>query len=177
MTAILSTKKLTLAALMSALLCLLAPLSIPIGPVPITLSLFVIYIISYVLDVNTAIISVFIYLLIGAAGIPVFAGYKSGIGIILGPSGGYLISYLLIVYISSYINNKYPNKKIVQLFAMFISLIICYIIGTIWFSVFKKMTFVESLFICVFPFIITDMIKIIAACIIGTEIRQRLRLI
>ena len=107
MKSILSTKNLSLMALMSALLCLLAPISIPIGPVPITLSIFIIYIISYILDANSALISVFIYLLMGIVGLPVFAGYKSGLGVILGPSGGYLISYLVVVYISSYYNHKY----------------------------------------------------------------------
>ena len=175
MKSILSTKNLSLMALMSALLCLLAPISIPIGPVPITLSIFIIYIISYILDANSALISVFIYLLIGIVGLPVFAGYKSGLGVILGPSGGYLISYLVVVYISSYYNNKYYYNKILQLLFMFITLILCYVCGTIWFSIFKKMTFIESLFICVFPFIITDVIKIIAACMLGNEIRKRLR--
>ena len=175
MKSILSTKNLSLMALMSALLCLLAPISIPIGPVPITLSIFIIYIISYILDANSALISVFIYLLIGIVGLPVFAGYKSGLGVILGPSGGYLISYLIVVYISSYCNHKYYYNKILQLLFMFIALILCYVCGTIWFSIFKKMTFIESLFICVFPFIITDVIKIIAACMLGNEIRKRLR--
>ena len=175
MKSILSTKNLSLMALMSALLCLLAPISIPIGPVPITLSIFIIYIISYILDANSALISVFIYLIIGIVGLPVFAGYKSGLGVILGPSGGYLISYLVVVYISSYYNNKYYYNKILQLLFMFITLILCYVCGTIWFSIFKKMTFIESLFICVFPFIITDVIKIIAACMLGNEIRKRLR--
>ena len=175
MKSILSTKNLSLMALMSALLCLLAPISIPIGPVPITLSIFIIYIISYILDANSALISVFIYLLMGIVGLPVFAGYKSGLGVILGPSGGYLISYLVVVYISSYYNNKYYYNKILQLLFMFIALILCYVCGTIWFSIFKKMTFIESLFICVFPFIITDVIKIIAACMLGNEIRKRLR--
>jgi hypothetical protein len=175
MKSILSTKNLSLMALMSALLCLLAPISIPIGPVPITLSIFIIYIISYILDANSALISVFIYLLMGIVGLPVFAGYKSGLGVILGPSGGYLISYLVVVYISSYYNNKYYYNKILQLLFMFITLILCYVCGTIWFSIFKKMTFIESLFICVFPFIITDVIKIIAACMLGNEIRKRLR--
>ena len=111
----------------------------------------------------------------GIVGLPVFAGYKSGLGVILGPSGGYLISYLVVVYISSYYNNKYYYNKILQLLFMFITLILCYVCGTIWFSIFKKMTFIESLFICVFPFIITDVIKIIAACMLGNEIRKRLR--
>ena len=175
MKSILSTKNLSLMALMSALLCLLDPISIPIGPFPITLSIFIIYIISYILDANSALISVFIYLLMGIVGLPVFAGYKSGLGVILGPSGGYLISYLVVVYISSYYNNKYYYNKILQLLFMFITLILCYVCGTIWFSIFKKMTFIESLFICVFPFIITDVIKIIAACMLGNEIRKRLR--
>ena len=111
MKSILSTKNLSLMALMSALLCLLAPISIPIGPVPITLSIFIIYIISYILDTKQAVLSVLIYLLIGAIGIPVFAGYKSGLAVILGPTGGYLVSYLIIVFISSYFNKKYYKNK------------------------------------------------------------------
>ena len=175
MKSILNIKNLSLIALMSALLCLIAPISIPVGPIPITLSLFIIYIISYILDTKQAVLSVLIYLLIGAIGIPVFAGYKSGLAVILGPTGGYLVSYLIIVFISSYFNKKYYKNKIIQLFTMFIALILCYICGTLWFSVFKKMSFTESLIICVFPFIITDVIKIVAAFVLGTEIRRRLK--
>ena len=62
MKSILNTKNLSLIALMSALLCLVAPISIPVGPIPITLSLFIVYIISYILDTKQAVLSVLIYL-------------------------------------------------------------------------------------------------------------------
>ena len=170
----LSTKNLVLTALVSALMCVLAPLSIPIGAVPISLSLFVVFMTAYILDENLAVLSVVIYILLGAVGLPVFAAYKSGIAVLTGPTGGYIIGYIPAVYITALAIKKFYSNKFMQIFAMIIGLFICYIIGTLWFSLSMNKTFIESLYICVFPFIIVDLIKIILAFILGNAVRKRL---
>ena len=87
-------KDMTITALMTALICVLGPFSLPIGPVPIALTNFVIFITLYVIGMKRGLIAVALYLLIGLIGLPVFSGFGAGIGKLVGPTGGYLIGYL-----------------------------------------------------------------------------------
>ena len=78
---------------MTAVICVLAPFSLPIGPVPISLTNLAIYFVLYMLGVKRGTISYLVYLLIGLVGVPVFSGFTSGPGKLFGPTGGYLIGY------------------------------------------------------------------------------------
>lgn len=91
---------LTLTALMAAMLCVLGPLSIPIGPVPLSLATLVIYLSVYLLGWKWGLVSVVVYLLVGMSGVPVFSGFGGGLGRLLGPTGGYLIGYLPLAALS-----------------------------------------------------------------------------
>ena len=86
-----TTYAITVTALMTAVTCILAPLSIPIGPVPISLTNLAIYISLYLLGWKRGTISYLIYLLIGLVGIPVFSGFTGGPAKLAGPTGGYII--------------------------------------------------------------------------------------
>ena len=92
------TKDLTLIAIATALTCVLSPLSIPIGIVPIALTNLVLLLNTYVLGYRKALIACLLYIIIGAVGIPVFANFSGGIGILTGPTGGYIIGYILMDY-------------------------------------------------------------------------------
>ena len=80
-----------LCALMTALLCILAPLSIPIGPVPVSLQTLILFFTIFLLGTKGTLLSYLVYLLLGCAGLPVFAGYAAGFGRLAGPTGGYLV--------------------------------------------------------------------------------------
>ena len=151
MTKTITIKKMAIVSLMTAILCILSPISVPvfISPVPISLGVLAIYLTAYVLEPVEALISVVIFLLLGVFGLPVFSGYSGGIGKILGPTGGYIIG-------------------------MIIGLGICYFLGTMWFSLQQGKGFIASLLLCVVPFLIGDAIKIAIAAIIGPEISKRL---
>ena len=84
-------------AIMAALLGVLAPLALPVGPVPISLATLVVYLAAYILEPKWSIVSVVIYLLLGLVGLPVFSGGKAGVGTLVGPTGGYLIGYLFLI--------------------------------------------------------------------------------
>ena len=90
----LSVYQMAAAALMTAVLCVLGPLSIPIGPVPISLTNFVIYITLYLLGTKLGTLSYCIYLLLGTAGLPIFSGYSGGLAKLAGPTGGYLVGFI-----------------------------------------------------------------------------------
>lgn len=170
-----SVQKMAIIALMTAVLCILAPISIPvfISPVPISLGVLAIYLTAYVLSPLDATISVIIFILLGTFGLPVFSGYSGGLSKLVGPTGGYIIGFLFTVYISSlFIHIK--KGIIFDVIGMITGLALCYILGTIWFSYQQGKGFIASLLLCVVPFLIGDAIKIIVAVILGTQINKRL---
>ena len=87
----------TACALMAALMCVLCPLSIPIGPIPISLSILVLIVTTMVLGTWRALVSYTVYLLLGAVGMPVFSGFQGGLAKLAGPTGGYLVGFFLII--------------------------------------------------------------------------------
>ena len=93
----LTTYQMAVTALMAAALCVLGPLSVPIGAIPISLSNFVICLTAWLLGPKFGTLSVAVYLLIGLVGVPVFSGYGAGVAKLAGPTGGYLVGYLLLV--------------------------------------------------------------------------------
>lgn len=170
-----SVQKMAIIALMTAVLCILAPISIPvfISPVPISLGVLAIYLTAYVLSPLDATISVIIFILLGTFGLPVFSGYSGGLSKLVGPTGGYIIGFLFTVYISSlFIHMK--KGIIFDVIGMITGLALCYILGTIWFSYQQGKGFIASLLLCVVPFLIGDAIKIIVAVILGTQLNNRL---
>ena len=168
-------KKMAIVSLMTAILCILSPVSIPIfiSPVPVSLGVLAIYLTAYVLKPVESLISVVLFLLLGIFGLPVFSGYSGGVAKILGPTGGYLVGFLFTVYISSlFIHLK--KGIIFDILGMILGLALCYILGTIWFSYQQGKGFLASLLLCVVPFLLGDAIKIAVASIIGPEISKRL---
>ena len=94
-----STKNLVLCAMCAALTCVLAPISIPIGTVPISLATFAVMLSAAVLGPKLGVISQAVYLLLGCIGVPVFAGFSAGVNCIVGPTGGYLMGYLVLALV------------------------------------------------------------------------------
>ena len=92
------TKQMVLIALMTAVTCVLGPLSIPLpfSPVPISLTNFAIFLAIFVLGMKNGTISFIIYLLLGAVGVPVFSSFRGGLQVLAGPTGGYLLSLIHI---------------------------------------------------------------------------------
>ena len=170
-----SVQKMAIIALMTAVLCILAPISIPvfISPVPVSLGVLAVYLTAYVLSPVDSLISVIIFILLGTFGLPVFSGYSGGLSKLVGPTGGYIIGFLFTVYISSlFIHMK--KGIIFDVIGMITGLAICYILGTIWFSYQQGKGFIASLLLCVVPFLIGDAVKIIVAVILGTQLNKRL---
>ena len=98
----LTTYQMAVTAVMAAVLCVLGPLTVPIGAVPISLANFVICLTAWLLGPKFGTLSVVIYLALGAIGIPVFSGYGAGLTKLAGPTGGYLVGYLLLAFIGGH---------------------------------------------------------------------------
>ena len=100
----LTTAQMTVAALMTAVMCILGPMALPlpVSPVPISLTNLVLYFMIYILGTKLSLISLGIYLLLGAVGLPVFSGFAGGLGKLAGPTGGYLLGFVFMTIISGF---------------------------------------------------------------------------
>ena len=161
-----NTYAMAVTALMTAVTCILAPLSIPIGPVPISLTNFAIYLSLYLLDWKKGTISYILYLLLGLVGLPVFSGFTGGIGKLAGPTGGYIIGFIPMAIIAGIVIDKFSQRWI-QILGMIVGTAICYAFGTAWFCIQAGYTVSAALAVCVIPFIPADLIKMVIAMIIG----------
>ncbi len=182
-----STYRMVTCALFAAVLCVLSPISVSIGPVPISLGLFAVLLTVVVLEPVDATIAVTIYLLLGAFGLPVFAGGTGGFTKLAGATGGYLWSYIFVALASGYLIravrkirlSKRSATRILTLVLVFVSCLvgvaICYLLGTLYYSVLYGVTFAEALAVCVIPFIGIDVLKSLAATLLGCEIRHLIK--
>lgn len=165
---------LTACALMAALLCVLGPLAVPIGPIPITLATLILYLTVYLLGTKGAFLTVLVYLLLGAAGMPVFSGYAGGLAKLVGPTGGYLAGYLLLVPVSGFLTERGDRKLIPTIFGMIAGTAVLYLVGTVWFVAMMKCETAYALSVCVVPFIPFDLGKIVLATLFGKLVRTPL---
>lgn len=170
-----SVKTMTICAIMAALMCVLGPLSIPIGPVPVSFTNLVLYLTVYLLGAKKGTISYLVYMLLGAAGLPVFSNFTGGIGKLAGPTGGYLVGFILLAFISGFVLEHFQRKWLPTLLGMAAGTAIAYLFGTVWFVIQSGSTLVYALRVCVFPFIPFDLIKMGIAIILGREVLARLR--
>ncbi|MDO4622836.1 MAG: biotin transporter BioY [Eubacteriales bacterium] len=167
-------KTLTTCALFAALMCICGPLSIPIGPVPVSLTNLVIYFAVVILGTKNSFISYLVYLLLGLVGLPVFSGFQGGVGKLAGPTGGYLIGFILMIPICGIIIENCKRKAVPSILGMVLGTAVAYAFGTIWFVFLMKCEVSYALTLCVWPFVPFDLIKIVLAVLIGGKIRKQL---
>ena len=165
--------------LFAALIAVCSQIQIP-GAVPFTLQTFAVFLAGGLLGGKRGTISVFVYILLGAVGLPVFAGFKGGFGALIGTTGGYIIGFIfsMLVFVVFELLLKEKAKKIIPLgIAMVIGLIICYAFGTAWFMIVYTNTkepigLITALSWCVFPFIIPDIVKIALALTLTSRLKR-----
>lgn len=168
------TKDITTCALMAAIMCILCPISIPIGPIPISLQIFVFLLSAYILGTKYSLISFLVYLILGAAGLPVFSGFQGGLGKLVGPTGGYIVGFAFTVLIAGIIIEKTNRKPVFAFIGMLLGTVAAYFLGTVWFIIQAKCEIGYALSVCVIPFIPFDLAKMIVAIWIGIPVRRAL---
>ncbi len=167
-------KNLTLRAILAAAICVIAPLSVPSGAIPVTLASLIIYVVSACTQVKFSVPAVTIYILLGCFGLPVFSGFTGGFQIVSGITGGYIISYVPCSAVISLLCGKFGNKKIIIPLSMILATLICYVCGTLWYAFQTDSTFLASVPVCVLPFVPGDILKITAATCICVALRPKL---
>ena len=165
--------RMSMTALLSAVICVVAPMAIPIGPVPITLATLAIYLAVYLLGAKWGTMSCLIYVLIGTAGVPVFAGFTGGVGKLVGPTGGYIVGYVVMALIAGRVIEA-DQRRAVQFVGLITGTAVCYALGTIWFCFSMQCSVAAALGLCVLPFIPGDLVKIGVAMLVGPMLRDRL---
>lgn len=173
------TNNITLCALSSAIICIFSVLSIPAGPVPITLGLFSVVFCGCLLSARLSIISVIIYILLGLSGLPVFSGFRGGIHTLAGPTGGYIVSYLAIAPISNFFfhigeKRNCALKYIAYIGGAILLLIACYLLAVIHFSFIMSCGIKQAIAECVLPFVFFDTIKAVSAFCIAESVKKKI---
>ena len=166
------TKQRVLIALMTAVTCVLGPLSIPLpfSPVPISLTNFAIFLAIFVLGMKSGTISFIIYLLLGAVGVPVFSSFRGGFQVLAGPTGGYLIGFIFLALIMGFALDHFDRKLVPTIIGMIIGMAVCYAFGTVWLAKLLSLSFKEGLMMGVIPYLPGDAAKIIIAAIVGPKL-------
>lgn len=171
-----TTQHMAFTALCTAILCIISPIALPVpfSPVPLTLATLMIYLIAYLFGSRLAVLSVILYLLLGASGFPVFSGYAGGIAKLAGPTGGYLAGYLVIAGLSGHIMERCPEKPLFDAAGMAAGTLACYYLGTLWLSLQMRISFPAALSIGVLPYLPGDAAKILFVIFAGPVLKRRL---
>ena len=170
-----TTYQMAVTAVMAAVLCVLGPLTVPIGAIPISLANFVICLTAWLLGPKFGTLSVVIYLAIGLIGVPVFSGYGAGLAKVAGPTGGYLVGYLLLAFIGGLFIEKSNGQPVVSAVGLVLGDAACYVLGTAWFVFQTGSTVAHALDVCVYPFIPFDLAKVVIAVALGSVLRKALQ--
>ena len=147
---------------------------IPAGEVSFTLCTFVLYLTPYILGWKGAATATLVYILVGMVGMPVFSGFKAGLSVLAGPTGGYILGYIPMVVLTGLVVKIFPKNRAFQLGGMILATAVLYTFGTVMFCVQTGVSVDKALWVCVIPFIPFDLGKMVAATALGPVLRERL---
>ena len=173
------TKKLVLCAVCAAITCVLAPIAVPIaGMVPVTLATFAVMLSGVLLGGRLGALSQLVYLVIGAVGVPVCAGYTPALPRLLGPTGGYLVGYIPLAFLCGAVYSRWGRcsrgirKYSVIAVGAVIGTIVLYGFGTAWFCILNHTGVLSALGVCVVPFLLGDALKIAAVTLLAPQLEK-----
>lgn len=169
------TRNLVLAAIMAALTAICSQIQIPLPMVPINLALFAVHLCGALLGAKWGALSMVVYALLGAIGVPVFAGFGSGPAVLFGKTGGYILGYILCALLVGLLSRRIGFTMKSLCISMVIGVAVCYAFGTIWFMVITGMNLMTSLTYCVVPFLPGDVIKIVLAALLALRLQKPLK--
>ncbi|MGT2951538.1 BioY family transporter [Streptococcus cuniculi] len=155
-----TTKSLIYPAIGAGLIAVLSQLVIPLGPVPFTLQTLAVGLIATLYRPKEALTSLFLYLLLGAIGLPVFAGLSGGMAALFGPTAGFLWGFLLYAGVTAVLTS--PTSSLIQVFlANLLGDALCFLSGSLVFSLITHSSLEKTLALTVLPFLIPDLVKLL----------------
>lgn len=163
-------RKLTMAALFAALTAVFSQIAIPTPwMVPVNLATLAVFLSGAVLGARWGAAAQLAYLALGLCGVPVFSGFRGGVQVLAGPTGGYLIGYVAAALLVGVLAHKLHGKAVLP-FAMAAGLALCYAFGTAWFMASTGSGLMRALALCVVPYLIGDALKIAAATLVAPRL-------
>ena len=172
----LSTRDLTLAALFVAVTAVLSQIVIPLPLVPFNLGVLAIFLCGAMLPKGPALLSILCYLLLGAAGVPVYAQFTAGPSVLFGVTGGYLMAYPIMAFLVAWLTEVWAkNSYWKRVAAMAASLVPCYLLGTAWFAVYLDQSFAAAAMAACVPFIPFDLGKALLASYLSLAMQRRIK--
>ena len=171
-------KRITYIAMGAVLLCVCSWMTVPFT-VPFTMQTFAVFCVLQLLGGKDGTAAVALYLLLGAAGLPVFSGFGGGVGHLLGPTGGYIAGFLLSGGIYWAFGRLIEKDGRYRWPALLLGLAVCYLAGTVWFVRVmgmrgKPLGFLSALSLCVFPYVIPDLLKMALSVYVCDRVRKYL---
>jgi biotin transport system substrate-specific component len=164
-----------LASLMAALTAVGAYIHVPIGPVPIVLSTLFAILSGLLLGSRWGLASMGLYLLVGAIGMPVFAGGKGGFAHFFGPTGGYLFGYVVAAWITGFISERSRGLLVLDILAVVVGSLTIYTLGVPWLKMVTQMSWPKTFMVGVIPFLIGDAMKAAVALVLARSVRPILK--
>lgn len=169
-------KQMAIIGLMTAVVCVIAPFSlhISVSPVPISLGSMAVYFAVTVLGMKRGTVSVVLYILLGLAGLPVFADFSGGAAKLFGPTGGYIVGYIFLALIFGFFVEHWKNHLGMNIVGAVLGTLVLYLFGTVWLAIQLNLGFVAALWAGVIPYIPGDIVKLIIAMAVGMQLRKAL---
>ena len=164
-------REMTRCGVLAAILAVCAWLSVPLGDQAVSLQSFGVFLALGLLGGRGGTVTVLVYLLLGAAGAPVFSGFRGGVAVLLGPTGGYLWGFLAASLLYWTLEQQ-VNPWLNMIFGM----LVCYLCGTMWYYyMFATGAVLPVILTCVVPYLLPDGVKIILALAISQRLRRIVR--
>lgn len=168
----LNVAMMTRVALMAAVTAVAAQITVPIEPVPFTFQVLAVILSGLLLGPRYGALAQAIYVLVGAVGVPVFAGFKGGLGIVFGDTGGYLLAYPFAAAVAGLAARSVANDPRRQAFLTSLlygcaALVVIYALGATWLSVIAGLSPAAALATGVLPFVVFDLVKVVVAALVA----------
>lgn len=172
-----TTRKIVYYAMFAALTVICSQIAVPLpGSVPMSLSTFAVMLAGALLGTWGGAVSQLVYVLLGAVGVPVFAGFQAGLGRLAGPTGGFIIGFIVMALVIGLIISRFGTGYAVTAAAMAAGTAACYLFGTVWYIVLMKSPLLPALGACVLPFLPGDLLKILLAAFCAVRLRRAVKL-
>lgn len=172
-----NTASLVLCGLFAALTAICSYINIPLGftPVPMNLATLAVFLAGGLLGKKYGMASIAVYVMMGAVGLPVFAGFQAGAGVLAGPTGGFLAGYIAAAFLAGFFMEIFASRSsALCMIGIFMGQLACYLLGTLWFMFITGTEVLAALPACVIPFIPGDLIKITVSILLIKRLRKNL---
>ena len=169
-------KRTVAVAMATAALCICSWLTVPFA-VPFTMQTFGVFCALLLLGGRDGTLAIAVYLLLGAVGLPVFSGFRGGVGHLLGPTGGYLVGFLLGGLLYWLLEPGMPKRRGLRVLALALGLLLCYAAGTAWFAAVaarngEMRALWSILSLCVLPYVLPDAVKLALALFVCGRVKR-----